>query len=355
MTATVCVFGVGAIGSLIAARLSRADAVVSIVARGPQLQAIRQRGITIQASDGSTTCFHPERAADDPHKLGAQDVVFVTVKSTALQGIAAQLAPLLSPTTAVVFITNGIPWWYPSRRAGSAVTLALDAFDPGSALHRAVDPEQVIGGTIYSACTVIEPGVIRIASGSGLLVLGEVDGSGHARSAAVAELVRQGGLSCRVTDDIRAEVWRKLMMNLAGATICLLTRQSLAQSYSDPVIRAAAVRVAEEGLAVAAAVLGYPLLDDAGEIVAKLATLEHKPSILQDFELGRPMEINALLTRPHRLAQLTHVETPMLDLLTALACQAVGVKIEPPSSRTCLLGQPHGALTADRSHPVLTN
>jgi 2-dehydropantoate 2-reductase len=110
MTTTVCVFGAGAIGSLIAARLSQAGAVVSILARGPQLQAIRQQGVRIQTPDGSTTCFRPERATDDPHQIGTQGIVFVTVKSTALQGIAAQLAPLPSLKTSIVFITNGIPW-----------------------------------------------------------------------------------------------------------------------------------------------------------------------------------------------------------------------------------------------------
>jgi fatty-acyl-CoA synthase len=230
----------------------------------------------------------------------------------------------------------------------------MDAFDPGAALHRAVASEQVIGTTIYSACTVVEPGMILLASGANLLVLGDVDGSGHARSEAVADLVRRGGLPCRVSDDIRAEVWSKLTFNLAGATTCLLTRRSFAQSYSDPIIRSAAVRVVKEGLAVAAAVLGHPLSEDANEIVTKLATLDHKPSILQDFERGRPMEIDALLTRPHQLAQMTHVATPMLDLLTAFACQAVGVQAEPrPTSRDDHRRPPLAVVAADCTQPVL--
>ena len=351
MTANVCIFGTGAIGSLIAAYLSRAAAVVSIVARGAQLQAIRQNGITIQAPDGSSTRFHPKQATDDASEIGVQDIVFVTVKSTALDGIAAQLAPLLSPTTSVVFVTNGIPWWYSDD---SSASVAVGAIDPGSALRRAINPRQVIGGTIYSASTVIAPGVTRIASGSRLLVLGDVDARAPGRSIAVADLVRQGGLPCRVTDDIRAEVWSKLVLNLAVAPICLLTRQSISRSYANPRIRSAAARVVEEALAVAAAVLKHPLPQSGEGIIAKLAALDHKPSILQDLELGRPLEIDAILTRPLGLARMAQVDTPMLDLLTALAYQAAGVQPEPPPSSRGELDRPRLALLdADRTQPVL--
>lgn len=351
MTTNVCVFGAGAIGSLIAAHLSRAGAAVSLVARGPQLEAIRQNGVTIQASDGSRTRFHPIQATDSASDIGVQDVIFVTVKSTALDGIAAQLPPLMSPNTLIVFVTNGIPWWYSDVRSAAP---AGDAFESASTLHRTIDPMQVIGATIYSACTVIEPGVTRIASGSGLLVLGEVDDRARGRSIALADLVRRGGLPCKVTSDIRAEVWRKLIINLAVGPICLLTRQSIAQSYSDPVIRSAGVRVVDEALAVAAALLGYSLDESAEGIITELAGLDHKPSVLQDLERGRPMEIDALLTRPHALARMTQVDTPMLELLTALAYQAVGLESEPPHSARGERHRPSLALLdADGVQPVL--
>jgi 2-dehydropantoate 2-reductase len=324
ITVRACVFGAGAIGCLIGASLARAGARVSLIARGPHLEAIHRRGVTVLMPEGDTRHFEPDRASDDPAHLGVQDIVIVAVKTTGLRAIARQIAPLLSPTTSVVFVTNGIPWWYPDGGSGPLGSLPREAFDPDGLLHGTVDRSQVIGGVIYSACTVVEPGVIRSASRSNRLIIGDVDPE-QSRSAGVAALICDGGLVCQPTCDIRREVWSKLMTNLASAPICLLSRRSMAVSFADPVIRQAAIRLVDEGSAIAAALLGSPLPATAEEIVSMLAGIDHKPSILQDFELGRPMEIDALLTDPQRLARFAGIETPLLDLLAALARQATDV------------------------------
>ncbi len=315
----VCIYGAGAIGGHLAARLAKGGAEVSVVARGAQLAAIRDRGLSVRAADGLPDCR--PRAAADPAELGPQDAVVVTTKVPALASVAAGIAPLLGPATPVAFVTNGIPWWYFDRHGGPREGDRIPEVDPGEAIRRAVGVERALGGVIYSACSVVEPGVIEVTSRTSKLILGEPDGARSDRAVALANAFKAGGLPCSVSPDIRTDVWAKLLNNLSNGPICLLTRRHMQDSFRDPVIRAAAVRVVEEGLALAAA-MGRPVPGAAEERITLSADLPHKPSILQDLEAGRPMEVDALLAVPLRLAREAGVPTPTLSLLVALATQA---------------------------------
>jgi 2-dehydropantoate 2-reductase len=314
----ICVYGAGAIGGHVAARLARGGAAVSVVARGAHLAAIQSKGLTVHAHDG-VHLSHPKASAD-PRDLGPQDAVIVTVKTPALRDVAAGIAPLLRADTPVVFVMNGIPWWYFDRDGGPHEGRRLPEADPGDALRSAVGVERTIGGVVYSATEVLKPGVVRSEHGNIRLILGEPDGRISDRAQAIAAIVAGGGMPCPVSPDIRTEIWAKLLGNLSSGPICVLTRLGVADSYADPLIREAAVRCAEEGRSVAAA-LGRPLPPAASERIRQV-NLAHKPSILQDLELGRPMEIDTLFDLPLQLARLAGVETPTLDLMIALAKQA---------------------------------
>ncbi len=314
----VCVYGAGAIGGHIAARLALGGAQVSLVARGAHLDAIRARGLTVHAHDG-THLSHPQASAD-PRELGPQDAVIVTVKAPALPSVAAGIAPLLGPETPVAFVMNGIPWWYFLGTPGPFEGTRLPEVDPEGAVERAIGLHRTIGGVVYSATEVVEPGVVRSEHGNIRVILGEPDGQVSPRAQALAAVIAAGGMPSPVTPDIRTEVWRKLLGNLASGPLCVLSRQGVRDTYADPALRAAARRLAEEARAVAAA-LGSDPGEDAVERVAN-ATMAHKPSILQDLELGRPMEVGALFDAPLRLARLTGTPTPGLDLLIGLVRKA---------------------------------
>lgn len=319
----VCVYGAGAIGGHLAGRLAagaaKSGAEVSVVVRGAQLAAIRADGLTVRAADGE---MHSRpRASDNPAELGPQDMVVVCTKVPALASVAAGIAPLLGPDTAVAFVTNGIPWWYFDRHGGLLDGVRVPEVDPGDAVRHAIGVERALGGVIYSACAVAAPGVIEVASKTNKLFLGEPDGSRSDRAVALAEAFKAGGMPCSVSPDIRTEVWGKLVNNLANGPICLATRRGIRDTFTDPVLREAAIRVVEEGMAVAAA-MGRPVAGDAADKVNLSAGIAHKPSILQDLEQGRPMEIDALFTVPLRLAREHGVATPTLALTVALAVQA---------------------------------
>ena len=323
----VCVFGAGAIGGHLAVRFARGGADVSVVARGPHLAAIQRDGLAVHAIDGEHRVKLP--ASDNPADLGAQDAVVVTVKAPALSQVAAAIRPLLRPDTGVAFVMNGIPWWYFHALPGKLEGTRLPRIDPDDAIWRAVGPEQAIGGVVYAASAVTAPGVIEVEQPRSRVVFGEPDGRISDRAEALAALLRAGGIIGEVSPDIRTEIWNKLINNLAGGTLAVLGGAAPKAVYADPVCAAAGERVMAEAAAVAEA-LGSKPNHGFAQRIANTAKMDHKPSILQDLELGRPMEIDGLFDAPLQLAHLAGVAAPTLELLVALAkVRARGVGLYP--------------------------
>ena len=310
----VCVFGAGAIGTHVAGRLAKGGAAVSVVARGSQLAAIEANGVRVHAADGE---IHARVAAGaDAQGLGRQDLVVVTVKAPSLPSVAAGIGPLLGPDTAVAFAMNGIPWWYFLGTGGAEEGRRLPKLDPDGVLQEAVYPARVIGGVVYSACTIIEPGVVHVENPRSRIVLGTPNGQSSGRVDALAAILRAGGLAIDVSDRIRDAVWAKLLLNLGSGLLAVLTGCAPAQVFAEDACRDATRRILAEGAAIAAA-MGCPVEPNAEGQIAHGAKSHHKPSILQDLEGGRPMEIDALYGVPLDFARMHGVATPTLDLLVA--------------------------------------
>lgn len=315
----VTVFGAGAIGGHLAFRLARGGADVSVIGRGAHLAAIRQNGLTVRAADASATVA--VRATDNAGSLGRQDAVVVTVKAPSLPGVAAAIAPLLGPDTAVAFVMNGVPWWYFHAHGGPEDGRRLPLLDPGDALWRAVGPQRVIGGVVYSACEVTAPGTVTVENPGSRVILGEPDGSASDRVAALAAAIRAGGMGGETTDDIRSAVWAKWLGNIIGGPIAILSRQPIGVPMADPVLRAHAARMLAEAATIPAA-LGRPIAVDIEARLAARGISRHKPSILQDLERGRAMEVDALFTVPLAMGRAAGADTPTLDVMVALVKQA---------------------------------
>ncbi len=312
----ICVYGAGAIGGHLAVRLSRGGADVSVVARGPHLAAIQQNGLTVHTTEGQLQVR--VQASDDPKALGPQDAVMVTVKAPALPAVAAGIGPLLKPDTPVAFVMNGIPWFYFHGIGGPLEGRRLPKIDPDDALWRAVGPERAIGGVVYAASTVIAPGVIDLENANARVVLGEADNRETQRVQAIAAHINGGGMQAIVSTRIRDEIWNKLLGNLGNGPLCVLTQVSMKELFQEPLCVEAARQVMQEAQAVANALGAHPSANHEKRIEHS-RSIDHKPSILQDLELGRPMEIDALFDAPLELARMAGVATPMLDLLVAMA------------------------------------
>jgi len=311
----VCVYGAGAIGGHLAVRLAKGGAEVSIIARGAHLAAIQANGLEVNAIDG----VHKIKlqATDDPREVGPVDAVFVTVKAPALPAVAAGIGPLLKQDTSVPFVMNGIPWWFFLHLGGPHDGRKLPRIDPDDVLLKAVGPDRAVGGVVYSASAVIDPGVIEVEQPKSRVVLGEPNGTLSPRVAALADLITKGGISGEATTEIRTEIWNKLISNLAGGTLAVLSGSAPKTVYTEPATREAALRVMHEAAAIALALGARPGTNHDGRVNSQ-SSMDHKPSILQDLELGRPMEVDGLFDAPLVLARIAGVDTPTLDLLVAL-------------------------------------
>jgi 2-dehydropantoate 2-reductase len=313
------IFGAGAVGGHMAARLGAAGAEVSAVARGAHLAAIRERGITLHIGDDR---YHARiRATDRPEELGQQDLVIVTAKSSTLPTMAKAIASLIGPDTSVVFAMNGIPWWYLYRLDGAAPRPDLSKLDPEGALAREIGCERVIGCMINSANAMIEPGIVKNSQMTkNTFTLGEPDGTISRRVRAIAGELEAHGLCVPVTASIRTEIWDKLLRNLATSPICALTGEPIAVVGHHPELFELSRNLMREGLAVATA-HGIDVADNFTSSYGTRPTSLHKSSMLQDFERNRPPEIDGILTSVQAFARAAGVPTPTVDAVTALVIE----------------------------------
>ncbi|WP_138445477.1 ketopantoate reductase family protein [Sinomonas susongensis] len=313
----ICVYGAGAVGGHIAGRLAEGQAEVSLIARGEQLAAIRQHGLRVQTRDGELLS-HPT-ATDNPSELGPQDIVIVAVKAPALPAIAENIGSLLHKDSLVLFVTNGIPWWYFHSHGGNLDGTHLPRLDPGQALWDHVGPARAVGAVAYTACSVVAPGVIRAENPVNRLIIGRPDGKPDARLETLASLLGPTGLEVTVTPKIRDAVWAKLLMNLIGGSLAVLSASPMKDVLDKPAIAGTAKAMADEGAAIAQALGCDPGNPEEG--LSKLAKSGHLQSIAQDLLAGRPMEVDAMFRVPLDLAELAQVPTPNLDLVIQLATQ----------------------------------
>jgi 2-dehydropantoate 2-reductase len=312
----LCVYGAGAVGGYLAGFLARGGAEVSVVARGAHLAAIRADGLRVETPDEAFSARVP--ASDDPAVFGPQDAVLVTVKAPALAQVAACIGPLLGPQTAVAFVMNGIPWWYFHGLGGERGGEAIPLLDPAGALARSVGARRVIGGVFWPACSVPRPGVVRLLTGAGRgTALGEPDGADSERVEALAGAFRAAGLPVAISDRIRALIWQKLVFNLSAGPMCVLTETAVKETHTEPALVATSRALLREAQALASA-MGFPVALDVEQVVATNTRLAHRPSILQDLEAGRRMEIDALYSVPLQMARAAGVEMPTLGMLAAL-------------------------------------
>ena len=314
----ICIFGAGAVGGYLAALLANAGADVSVVARGAHLAAIRQRGLTLLA--GGEELHAAVAATDEPARLGKQDVVVLTLKAHSISGAVDAVRTLLHRETAVVTAVNGIPWWYFHGLDSPFGERHVESVDPGGAIWRGIGPERAIGCVVYPSAEVVRPGVVRHLSDN-RLILGEPHGDRSERAVALASLFLAAGLKAPVRARLRNDIWMKLWGNLAFNPLSVLTGATLDVLATDPGTRHVAHRMMAEGQAVGEALGARFAIDIERRIEGAAAVGAHRTSMLQDLELGRPLEIDALVRAVRELGALTGVATPTIDMIDALVTQ----------------------------------
>ncbi len=312
----IVIAGAGAIGGYLGARLARAGADVVLFARGPHLRAMQERGLRVQSPDGNFD-VKPD-VTGDLADVGTADVVFLGVKAHSLTTVAPTLRPLFGPDTVAVSTQNGIPWWYFQGHGGELDGLRLERVDPGGIIASAIEPRRIVGSLAYFSTDITEPGVIHHTDGN-RITLGEPDGTRSDRTRAIAEALIAAGFRCPITTRIRHDIWVKLLGNVAFNPISALTGGTLEEMARHP----DASRLIREMMAEAEAVAGKLGIELSVSIDQRLAGAEkvgaHKTSMLQDYEAGRPMEIEAIVGAVLELGERLGVSTPATRAVYACA------------------------------------
>jgi 2-dehydropantoate 2-reductase len=286
------VAGAGAIGAYIGARMAQAGFDVTLFARGPHLRAMQEHGVQVKSSEGDFVAL--PKIASSLEEVGAVDVVFLGVKAHGLPQLAPQLKPVLGADTTVVSLQNGIPWWFFQGFGGEWEGLRLDRVDPGGVISSAIEARRVAGSIIYFATEIPTPGVIQHTEGN-RITLGEPDGSRSDRIRQLAEALIASGFRCPITTRIRHEIWVKVLGNASFNPVSALTRATLAQMAHDPGVSFVIRNIMQEVEAVSHK-LGMELPITIDQRIAGAEKVgEHKTSMLQDLEAGRPMELEALV------------------------------------------------------------
>ncbi|NJO33878.1 MAG: 2-dehydropantoate 2-reductase [Rhodospirillales bacterium] len=311
----ICIYGAGAIGGLLGARLARAGEDVTLIARGPHLAAMRANGLSL--TDSKETFTVRPRALEDPEEAGEQDVVIVTLKAHAVPAVTARMPLLLGPKTAVVMAVNGVPWWYFHGLSGDLAGRRLQIVDPDGQQWMNIGPERVIGCVAYPAAEIREPGHVLHVEGD-RFSLGEPDGAKSERVRVLSAALAAAGFKAPVKPDIRSEIWVKLWGNAVFNPISALTGATLQAICSDlETARFARSAMAEVERVANALGVTMPVSIDKRFAGAK-AVGEHKTSMLQDLENGRPLELDALVGAVIELANLSGQAVPLLEGLYAL-------------------------------------
>ncbi|MFC3230059.1 2-dehydropantoate 2-reductase [Marinibaculum pumilum] len=314
----ICIYGAGAIGGWVGGLLARAGADVTLIARGPHLAAMREKGLKVVSETESFTTR--PACTDDPAEAGPQDVVIVTLKAPSVPAQVPRMAPLLGPDTAVVTAANGVPWWYFHGVEGPWRDRRLETVDPGNVQWDGIGPHRAIGAVLWPACEIEAPGVILHRSGD-RLPLGEPDGSRSERVTALSKLLIAAGIKAPVRPNIRNEIWVKLWGNLSFNPISALTTATLAQMAEDPDTRAVVTNMMAEARAIGEKLdVRFPMsIEDRIESARKVGA--HKTSMLQDLETGRQMEIDAIVGAVAELGRIVGVPTPTIDTVLGLVRQ----------------------------------
>jgi 2-dehydropantoate 2-reductase len=317
----VCIYGLGAVGGLIGARLARGGVEVTAVARAETLAHVRAQGLVLlEQRDGAEAreSFRIE-ASDRPSELGPQDLVVLAVKATALPAVASAIEPLLGPGTAVLTAMNGIPWWFFHGLPGAAGSLQVPSLDPGGALARAIPVKHILGSVLHFSASCPEPGTVRHGAGNRIIVGDPEGGPADARVSAVAETLLRGGFDVDVSERIQEDIWFKLWGNMTMNPLSAVTGATMDLILDDPLVRQFVAWCMTEAAEVGARI-GLPIDQTPEERQAVTRQLGAvRTSMLQDIDNGRSIELDAMVTAVRELAMQVGVPTPNIDTLLGLA------------------------------------
>lgn len=318
----ICIVGAGAIGGMLGVKFALSGHDVTLILRGANLEAVRKNGLRLIEEDGKELLAQPIKATSVIAEAGVQDVVILALKAHQVAAVAVDLPALMNAETRVITMQNGIPWWYfhklPGELGQRYKGTPVKSVDPDGIIAKHIPVDRVIGCVVYPASEVIRPGVIKAIEGN-RFTLGEIDGSDTPSIRAISDAFKNAGFKSPVIDDIRSEIWLKLWGNLSFNPISALTHATLEDICVYPATRELAANMMKEAQTIGEKLGVHFRVSLEKRINGAQAVGHHKTSMLQDVEMGRPIELEALVGSVIELGRITETPTPNIDAVYALA------------------------------------
>lgn len=312
----ICVIGAGAVGGVMATNLAQADVELSLLEQEPYLSVIRKKGLKMIDPDGASIETRP-LCVGDPKEIPTQDFVFVCVKTYDIPAATQSIIPLLGKRTRVIFVQNGIPWWYFHGLEGPWKDSSIDCLDPDGGIRAAIEPWRTIGCVTYVASRVIEPGTVH-QTGDNRFDFGEPAGIASKDCERIADLMVKAGVDARISERIRDDIWLKLWGNLSLNPLSVLTGATFDQMCGDPSMRRVILEMMSEAQVIAER-LGAQFATGKEARLSEAEKLKgFKSSMLQDLEAGRRLEIDAIIGVVSELGRMTELPTPAIDAVLAM-------------------------------------
>ena len=306
----ICIVGAGATGGYLGVKLINAGFDVSLVARGAHLTAMKKKGLTLIENDKEITCS--PKCSDSMKELGKMDFIFITLKAYSINGLVKEISTMFDENTSVISAYNGIPWWYFFGAEGQFKNYRIKCIDPENIQWNVITPERIIGCVVYPATEIIQPGVIKHIEGN-RFSLGEPNGAQTERISSISKAMARADLKAPVRKNIRQEIWMKLIGNLAFNPLSVITEETLDVLLLNEENKKTAYEAMKEATSIMDK-LNVPMsvsIDQRIEGAAKVGS--HKTSMLQDYERGKELELDALVVAVKEIADLLGIKTPTID------------------------------------------
>jgi len=316
----ICIVGAGATGGYLGVKLINAGFDVSLVARGAHLTAMKKKGLTLIENDKEITCS--PKCSDSMKELGKMDFIFITLKAYSINGLVEEISTMFDENTSVISAYNGIPWWYFFGAEGQFKNYRIKCIDPENIQWNVITPERIIGCVVYPATEIIEPGVIKHIEGN-RFSLGEPNGAQTERISRISKAMARADLKAPVRKNIRQEIWMKLIGNLAFNPLSVITEETLDVLLLNEENKKTAYEAMKEATSIMDK-LNVPMnisIDQRIEGAAKVGS--HKTSMLQDYERGKKLELDALVVAVKEIADLLGIKTPTIDRILHIVTEKI--------------------------------
>ncbi len=314
----ICIFGAGAIGGMIASLLKNSGLDdVSIVARGENFREIKKNGISFSSKELNLDIKNKFNAYSSTANIGKFDIIFIAVKAHSASLVASDIGNLLKKDTIVIPAVNGIPWWYFYKLIGPYENKKIDCVDPQDRQWNNIGPEKVLGCVVYPAAEIVSPGKILHLKGN-RLILGEPDNSKSERLIYVSKMLSKAGFKSPTSRDIRSSIWTKLLGNLSFNPVSVLTGATLKDICEDNETKNIIISMMKEAKLISEKLGSKINIGIEQRISGAHKVGNHKTSTLQDYEMGKPIEIDALVKSVSEIGKIVKIETPKIDLIYSL-------------------------------------